>query len=76
MILGIIGIVLAVNGYTKPILFLGLADTFGPLVLGAAAVLLAAMSGRNGGGFRVAGLVCGGVSFAAGLLLIYTIANR
>lgn len=34
LILGVIGIVLAVNAYTKLILFLGLADILGPLDLG------------------------------------------
>ena len=76
MILGIIGIVLAVNAYTKPILFLGIADVFGPIALGGVAVLMAAVSGRRGGGFRLAGLICGGFSFAAGLLFIYAIGNR
>lgn len=76
LILGIIGIVLAVNAYTKPILFLGLADIFGPLVLGVLGAILAAISGRRGGGFRVAGLICGLTSCAAGLLLIYAITNR
>lgn len=76
LILSVIGIVLAVNAYTKSMLFLGLADIFGPVVLGALGAILAAISGRRGGGFRVAGLICGLTSCAAGLLLIYAITSR
>lgn len=76
LILSVIGIVLAVNAYTKSMLFLGLADIFGPVVLGVLGAILAAISGRRGGGFRVAGLICGLTSCAAGLLLIYAITSR
>jgi len=76
MIVGIVGIVVAVNAYSKPILFLGYADIFGPIVLGGVAVVLAALSGRRGAGFRVAGFICGGAAAAAGLLFIIAIAKR
>lgn len=76
MIVGIIGIVVAANAYTKPLLFLGYVDIFGPIVLGVVAVVLAAVSGRRGGGFRLAGFICGGVAAAAGVLFIAAIANR
>ena len=75
-IVGIIGIVLAVNAYTKPLLFLGYGDIFGPLVLGGVGVVLASLSGRSGGGFRLAGVICSAFSVAAGLLFIYAIVNR
>lgn len=63
MIVGIIGLLIGIDALTKPLLFLGYADIFGPLVLGGIAVVLAAVSGRAGGGFRVAAFVCGGLLF-------------
>ncbi len=75
MILGIIGMVLAFNAYSKPLFFLGYADIFGPVVLGVGALVFAAVSGRRGGGFRLAAFICGGLSLAAGVLFIVAIAR-
>ena len=76
MIVGIIGLVIGINAWTKPLLFLGYTDVFGPLVLGCIALVLAAVSGRAGGGFRVAAFICGGLAVLTGLLFIVAIASR
>jgi hypothetical protein len=74
MIVGIFGLLIGLQNWSKPLLFVGYVDIFGPLVLGGLAIILAAVSGRAGGGFRVAAFICGGLAVAAGVLFIAAIA--
>lgn len=74
MIVGVIGLLTGLQNWSKPLLFVGYVDIFGPLVLGGLAIILAAVSGRAGGGFRVAAFICGGLAVAAGVLFIAAIA--
>ena len=75
MILGILGVLVAGNALFKPKIFLGITDVYGPVVLGALAVVLSAASGGKGGGFRVAGFICGAVAILAGVLIIAALAG-
>lgn len=73
MMLGVAGLLVAINAIFKAKIFLGVVDVFGPVLLGALAVILAVVAGKRSFGMRLTGILTGGFAVLLGVIIIIAV---